>query len=91
MKWGLSAAGYLDPDIFQFFQSYKINLLSGYGMTEATGGITMTPFDDYQVDSVGKALPGIECSLMDDGELKIATVTSLILRISFANLATSLG
>ena len=26
-----------------------------------------------------------------DGELKISTVTSLILRISFANLATSLG
>lgn len=71
LKWGLSAAGYLDPDIFQFFQLHKINLLSGYGMTEATGGITMTPFDDYQVDSVGKALPGIECSLMDDGELKI--------------------
>ena len=42
LKWGLSAAGFLDSDIFSFFQLYGINLLSGYGMTEATGGITMT-------------------------------------------------
>ena len=69
LKWGLSAAGYLDPDIFSFFQTYGINLLSGYGMTEATGGITMTPPDDYQRESVGKALPGIELKLEKDGEL----------------------
>ena len=54
LKWGLSAAGFLDPDIFLFFQSNGINLLSGYGMTEATGGITMTPPSDYVNDSVGK-------------------------------------
>ncbi len=71
LKYGLSAAGYLDPDIFQFFQRQGINLLSGYGMTEATGGITMTPQNDYIADSVGIALPGIKCRLMDDGELII--------------------
>ena len=30
LKWGLSAAGYLDPDIFQFFQNNKVQLLSGW-------------------------------------------------------------
>ena len=69
LKWGLSAAGYLDPDIFSFFQDYDINLLSGYGMTEATGGITMTPPNEYIPDSVGKALPGIDLKLNTDGEL----------------------
>ena len=59
LKWGLSAAGYLDSDIFSFFHDQGIKLLSGYGMTEATGGITMTPPHDYQPSSVGKALPGI--------------------------------
>ena len=29
LKWGLSAAGYLDPDIFIFFHDNKINLMSG--------------------------------------------------------------
>jgi len=69
LKWGLSAAGYLDSDIFSFFHDHDINLLSGYGMTEATGGITMTPPDDYQRESVGKALPGINLRLAEDGEL----------------------
>jgi len=69
LKWGLSAAGYLDPDIFQFFQINNVHLLSGYGMTEATGGISLTPPDEYVVDSVGKALPGIDLHISEDGEL----------------------
>ena len=69
LKWGLSAAGYLDPDIFIFFHDNKINLMSGYGMTEATGGITMTPPNEYVEDTVGKALPGINLKIEEDGEL----------------------
>jgi len=69
LRLGLSAAGYLDPEIFQFFQSHDIHLLSGYGMTEATGGVTMTPPSDYVVNSVGVPLPGIELKLGEDGEL----------------------
>lgn len=71
LKWGLSAAGYLPPDIFQFFQNYGIELMSGFGMTEATGGITMTPPGRYKPNSLGKALPGINIKLGDDGEILI--------------------
>lgn len=71
LKWGLSAAGYLPPDIFRFFQRYGIELMSGFGMTEATGGITMTPPFQYRENSLGKALPGIEIKLGDDGEILI--------------------
>ena len=71
LRWGLSAAGYLDPEIFRFFQRYGVELMSGFGMTEATGGITMTPPGRYKEDSLGPALPGIEMTLADDGELKI--------------------
>ncbi len=71
LKWGLSAAGYLDPDIFRLFQKYGIELMSGFGMTEATGGITMTPPFQYHENSVGKALPGVEIKLADDGEMII--------------------
>jgi long-subunit acyl-CoA synthetase (AMP-forming)/GNAT superfamily N-acetyltransferase len=67
--WGLSAAGYLDPEIFRFFQRYGVELMSGFGMTEATGGITMTPPGRYRDDSLGVALPGIDIKLADDGEL----------------------
>ena len=69
LRWGLSAAGYLDPDIFRFFQRQGVELMSGFGMTEATGGITMTGPGEYEDDSLGRALPGIEIRLADDGEL----------------------
>ena len=71
LKWGLSAAGYLPPDVFRFFQRYGVELMSGFGMTEATGGITMTPPFQYRENSLGKALPGIEIKLGDDGEILI--------------------
>ena len=71
LKWGLSAAGYLPADMFKFFQSYGIELMSGFGMTEATGGITMTPPQQYKENSLGKALPGIQIKLSTDGEILI--------------------
>jgi len=71
LKWGLSAAGFLPPDIFRFLQKYGVELMSGFGMTEATGGITMTPPFQYRENSLGKALPGIEIKLGEDGEILI--------------------
>ncbi len=69
LRWGLSAAGYLDADVFLFFQRNGIELLSGFGMTEATGGITMTPPGRYRRGTVGVALPGVEVRRGEDGEL----------------------
>jgi long-subunit acyl-CoA synthetase (AMP-forming) len=71
LRYGLSAAGYLDPNVFRTFHAAGTELCSGYGMTEATGGITMTPPGEYLDDSVGQPLPGIECQRADDGELLI--------------------
>lgn len=71
LRWGLSAAGHLDSDIFKFFQQQGVNLLSGFGMTEATGGITMTLPDNYREGSLGVALPGIELKLAEDRELLV--------------------
>ncbi len=71
LRWGLSAAGHLDPEIFKFFQKQGVELHSGFGMSEATGGITMTPAGEYRDNSLGPALPGIELQVADDGELMI--------------------
>ncbi len=68
---GLSAAGYLDPVVFRSFHRAGVELCSGYGMTEATGGITMTPPGAYVDGSIGRPLPGIECVRAEDGELLI--------------------
>jgi long-chain acyl-CoA synthetase len=71
MRTGLSAAGYLDPAVFRAFHRAGVELHSGYGMTEATGGVTMTPAGAYVDGSVGVPLPGIECRRAEDGELLI--------------------
>ncbi len=71
LRYGLSAAGYLDPTVFRAFQAAGTELCSGYGMTEATGGVTMTPPGQYVDDSIGKPLPGMECRRAEDGELLI--------------------
>ncbi len=74
LRYGLSAAGYLDPAIFKNFHRAGVELCSGYGMTEATGGITMTAPGGYVDGSIGTPLPGVECRRADDGELLIRGV-----------------
>jgi len=72
LNWGLSAAGYLDPKIFYFFQENNIHLCSGFGMTEGTGGITMTPPGKYKEGTTGIALPGINTRFRETNELEIS-------------------
>ncbi|HEY3448270.1 MAG TPA: GNAT family N-acetyltransferase [Myxococcales bacterium] len=71
LRFGLSAAGFLEPRVFRAFQRAGVQLCSGYGMTEATGGVTMTPPTEYVEGSIGKALPGIELRVAEDGELSL--------------------
>jgi long-chain acyl-CoA synthetase len=72
LRWGLSAAGYLDPKVFRFFNRNGVALCSGFGMTEATGGITMTPPWKYVDDTNGIPLPGVRTRLSDQGELELS-------------------
>ncbi len=72
LKWGLSAAGYLDPRVFRFFTAHGVDLMSGFGMTEGTGGITMTPPGGYVDGSHGLPLPGLKARLGPQGELQVS-------------------
>jgi len=69
LRWGLSAAGYLDPKVFQFFEKNGIYVCSGFGLTEGTGGITMTVPGRYEAKTHGLPLPGTTVRLDTDGEL----------------------
>ncbi|MBN1198331.1 MAG: GNAT family N-acetyltransferase [Bacteroidales bacterium] len=71
LQWGLSAAGYLDPRVFRYFNQQGIHLCSGFGMTEATGGITMTEPGNYKDGTVGLSLPGIYPRLTAEGEMEL--------------------
>ncbi|MCP4044381.1 MAG: AMP-binding protein, partial [Gammaproteobacteria bacterium] len=71
LRWGLSAAGFLSPRTFKFFQRNHVALCSGFGMTESTGGTTMTLPYQYKNNSVGVPLPGMRTRLTEQGELEI--------------------
>ncbi|HSB68514.1 MAG TPA: GNAT family N-acetyltransferase [Candidatus Methylomirabilis sp.] len=72
LRWGVSAAGFLDPRVFHFFQRNGVALCSGFGMTEATGGITMTPPGEYVDNTVGIPLPGAKTRFKTSGEMEVA-------------------
>ena len=72
LRWGLSAAGHLDAKVFRYFERHGIAAASGFGMTEGTGGITMTPPGRYEDDTQGPPLPGIRARLGPGGELQIS-------------------
>jgi len=72
LRWGISAAGYLEPKVFKMFNANGIELCSGFGMTEATGGVCMTSPGKYVRDSVGIPLPGVAIKFSDEGELQIS-------------------
>ncbi|MFT5314671.1 MAG: long-chain acyl-CoA synthetase, partial [Candidatus Krumholzibacteriia bacterium] len=74
LSWGLSAAGHLSPRVFRFFHRHEVKLCSGFGMTEGTGGLTMTPPDDYIEESVGVPLPGTKVRFGAQNELQIAGI-----------------
>ena len=72
LRWGLSAAGHLEAKVFRYFERHGIAAASGFGMTEGTGGITMTPPGRYEDNTQGLPLPGIRARLGPGGELQIS-------------------
>lgn len=58
----------LDVEIGRGLQTLGLDVLEGYGMTEAAPVIAFTRPGDYRPGCAGKALPAVECKL-EDGEL----------------------
>lgn len=64
IKFALSGGGILGDEVFHAFREAGVPVCSGFGMTEATGGISMTPLDaNFVPGTVGKLLPGIDARL----------------------------
>ncbi|MBB5933024.1 AMP-dependent synthetase/ligase [Streptomyces zagrosensis] len=64
----ISGSAALAPDIGYFFAGAGINILEGYGLTESSAA-SFVNTQDYRTGTVGKALPGLEVRISDDGEI----------------------
>ena len=70
MKALVSGGAPLNPEIGVFFHSLGLNLLQGYGQTEAGPVISCNrPSADIAMHTVGPPLKGVEVRIADDGEI----------------------
>ena len=75
LRLGLSGGAPLAKEIIEFFHALDILILEAYGLTECTSGATSNRLDAYRFGSVGRALPGTELRIAEDGELLIRSET----------------
>ncbi|GAC1320823.1 MAG: AMP-binding protein [Chloroflexota bacterium] len=61
----------LEPELEHKWELMGIAVLQGYGSTETSPIITATALEDRRPRSVGKALPGTELMLAEDGEIRV--------------------
>lgn len=60
----------LCPDVHDFLRStLGIHLAQGYGLTESSGGVSLSTAEDLSVGKVGQLLPGVRIKLRDWREM----------------------
>ena len=65
MRLLVTGGSRFDPAIAREFYELGIDVLQAYGLTETTGGATVTPPGDLVIGSVGKPIPGVEVEVVD--------------------------
>ena len=69
LRFAISGAAPINPDILTMFHDLDIPLFEGYGMTENTAGATLNFIGNNKIGTVGKALPETEIKIANDGEI----------------------
>ena len=70
LKFAISGAAPINPEILSFFQSLDIPLYEGWGLTETTAGATLNYWNENnKIGSVGKVFPNTDIKVAEDGEL----------------------
>ncbi len=72
LKAMISGGAPLNPEIGGFFLALGVQLLQGYGQTEAAPVICCNPPGHIRIDTVGPPLDGIEVRIAGDGEILVA-------------------
>ena len=67
----VSGGAPLNPDLVRFFQAIGLQVLQGYGLTEAAPIVSCNPPGRVRAETVGPALPGVEIRIGDDGEVLV--------------------
>jgi long-chain acyl-CoA synthetase len=71
LREAVTGAAPISPEILEFFWGCGIPVLEGYGMTETATVATSSTPEEHKFGTVGKALPGVELKIAEDGEVLI--------------------
>ncbi len=71
VRYFLSSSAPISLEIIEFFHGAGMCVLEAWGQTEVSCFATMNLEDDFRLGSVGKALPGVELRIDEDGEILV--------------------
>ncbi len=71
VRHATSGAAPIAKEILEFFWACGVPVLEGYGMTETATAATTSTVSEHKFGTVGKALPGVEIKIAEDGEILI--------------------
>ena len=69
IRYMLTGAAPISEQILYFFNWVGIQVFEGYGMTETSGIISIQTEGEVKIGSVGRAIPGTELKITEDGEI----------------------
>jgi long-chain acyl-CoA synthetase len=71
VRHATSGAAPIAHEILEFFYACGVPVFEGYGMTETATAATISTLEHHRFGTVGRALPGVELKIADDGEILI--------------------
>jgi long-chain acyl-CoA synthetase len=69
VRYLVSGSAPLAVEIAEFFNGVGLSVIEGYGLTETAPILTVNPPDAPRAGSVGRALPGVQLRIAEDGEI----------------------
>ena len=70
-RFFISGGAYLLPSLAERWENMGFRVMQGYGATECAPIVSVTPYKDHILDSVGKPLPGVEVRIAEDNEILV--------------------
>ncbi len=68
---GLTGAAPISPELLKWYHAIGVPLYEGFGMSETTGVATINLPEANRTGSVGRANPGVQVRIAEDGEIQV--------------------